>query len=192
MSKGELTPEEKKRRVVLKRVNIDKFGNPRADLLKRGTIARGASESGEIERYMNGKIWRNIFARSSAGYRGAFTCTESIGGFTKGTQWLAWDFESDCTLGDALEGGIGSFPEALEDVVMGKDLDNMNVDKRHATVIRRIFRKVRRCAEIQHDLCGSLLCRPCQLQSLSLGHAKCMLTMDCAIASVSHYWLLTM
>jgi hypothetical protein len=112
VSRGELTKEEKKRRVVLKRVNIDRVGE-RPDFLRRGTIAQGASESGAIERYMNAKLWRNPFVTSTAGYKGAFVCTESDGGFTKGTQWLAWDFESDCTLGEALDGGLGSFPGAL-------------------------------------------------------------------------------
>ena len=30
---------------------------------------------------------------------------ESDGGFTKGTQWLVWRFESDSTLADAVQVG---------------------------------------------------------------------------------------
>ena len=142
MSKGELSSDEKKRRVVLKRVNIDRLGT-RTDFLKRGTIAQGASESGAVEAYMNGKIWRNPCARSSAGYRGAFTCTESDGGFTKGTQWLAWDYESDCTLGDALDGTIGTFPETLEEIILGREMRGANVGKREVAVIRKICKAVR-------------------------------------------------
>ncbi len=39
----------------------------------------------------------------------------SEGGFTRGTQWLVWKFESDSTLGDALQarGGVPSPPALL-------------------------------------------------------------------------------
>lgn len=36
------------------------------------------------------------------------------GAFTKGSQWLIWKFESDSTLGDALDGRLGAFPACLE------------------------------------------------------------------------------
>lgn len=45
--RGELTAEQKKRRVVLKRVNLDKQGI-RTDFLKAGTMAKGAAESGYV------------------------------------------------------------------------------------------------------------------------------------------------
>ena len=171
MSKGELSSDEKKRRVVLKRVNIDRLGT-RTDFLKRGTIAQGASESGAVEAYMNGKIWRNPCARSSAGYRGAFTCTESDGGFTKGTQWLAWDYESDCTLGDALDGTIGTFPETLEEIILGREMRGANVGKREVAVIRKICKAVRQfmfkrltcCKYAEHCLAGSNICFARQMQ----------------------------
>jgi hypothetical protein len=138
VSRGELTRDEKNRRVVLKRVNIDRKGY-RPDILKRGTIARGAIESGIVENYMNGKIARNLFTRGSAGYKGAFTCTKSDGGFTKDTQWLVWDYESDTTLGDALDGKIGSFPGDVEDIMLRRPLTNSNVHRRDVAVIRRVM-----------------------------------------------------
>jgi hypothetical protein len=143
VSRGELTSDEKKRRVVLKRVNIDRVGL-RQDFLKRGTIAKGAAESGAVEQYMNGKLARNLLVRSVAGYRGAFVCDESTGGFTRDTQWLVWDYESDCTLGDALDGVIGSFPGDVEDIMLGRQMINSNVGKRDVAVIRRIMKLVRR------------------------------------------------
>jgi hypothetical protein len=39
---------------------------------------------------------------------------ETDGAFSKGTQWLVWKFESDATLGDALDGQLGSFPGCLQ------------------------------------------------------------------------------
>lgn len=39
----------------------------------------------------------------------------SEGAFTKGSQWLVWKFESDATLGDALDGRLGPFPACLEE-----------------------------------------------------------------------------
>lgn len=142
MSRGELTPDEKKRRVVLKRVNIDRVGQ-RKDFLKRGTIAKGAAESGAVESYVNGKLARNVLMRSAAGYKGAFICDESIGGFTRDTQWLVWDYESDCTLGDALDGVIGTFPGDVEEIVLGRALNNANIGKRDVAVIRQIMNRVR-------------------------------------------------
>ena len=41
--------------MVLKRVNLD--GNSaRSDFLQRGTIAKGAAETGRVEAYMNSKV----------------------------------------------------------------------------------------------------------------------------------------
>jgi hypothetical protein len=129
---------------VLKRVNIDRMGT-REGFLKRGTIAKGASETGAIESYMNGKISRNPFANSSAGYKGAFVCADSDGGFTKGTMWLVWNYESDCTLGDALDGVIGTFPGDVEEIVLGREMRNANMGKRDVAIIRKIFRQVCCC-----------------------------------------------
>lgn len=141
ISRGELSPDEKRRRVVLKRVNIDRIGL-RKDFLKRGTIAKGAAESGAVEAYANGKLARNLFMSSAAGYKGAFVCDESVGGFTRDTQWLVWDYESDCTLGDALDGVIGTFPGDVEEIVLGRALNNANIGKRDVAVIRQIMKRV--------------------------------------------------
>lgn len=43
----ELTPQQKQRRVVLKRVNLDKT-EIRSNFLNAGTMARGAGESGKV------------------------------------------------------------------------------------------------------------------------------------------------
>ena len=169
-----LTSDQKRRRVVLKRVNLDRTG-VRANFLQTGTIAQGAAETGVVEAYMCRKIALHPrvcaslffvsplflkggiptfrgggvgfftrvagpFAISSsvlhacwlfvlcvamwyiyvhftrvvqlsaqvrqhvASYKGSFTAEASVGGFTKGTQWLVWDFESDSTLADACDG----------------------------------------------------------------------------------------
>ncbi len=103
-----LTPEQKRRRVVLKRVNLDRTGI-RANFLQAGTIAQGAAETGLVEAYMCRKIALHPQVKKHvAAYKGSFTADASVGGFTKGTQWLVWDFESDSTLADACDGmGVG-------------------------------------------------------------------------------------
>lgn len=35
-----------------------------------------------------------------------------------GTQWLIWKYESDSTLGDALFGSLGAFPECLAPYIL--------------------------------------------------------------------------
>jgi hypothetical protein len=50
-----LSPEQKQRRVVLKRVNIDRAG-VRQDFLRMGTMAKGAAETGAVESYMCAKV----------------------------------------------------------------------------------------------------------------------------------------
>lgn len=53
---------------------------------------------------MNSRIMRNIRVKSSiARYLGEFVADKSDGGFIQGTQWLVWKFESDTTLGDAMQ-----------------------------------------------------------------------------------------
>lgn len=132
----------------------------RGDFLNRGTIAQGAAETGAIESYMNGRLARNILMGSAAGYKGAFICDESNGGFTKDTQWLVWDFESDCTLGDALEGKIGTFPGDVEEIVLGKQLSNADVGKRDMLVVQTIMKRVRVHINIfRHE--SSTLIREC-------------------------------
>ena len=52
---------------------------------------------------MCSRIMRDPLVRQCvAEYQGEFIADASAGGFTKGTQWLVWKFESDSTLGDAL------------------------------------------------------------------------------------------
>jgi hypothetical protein len=58
-----LTPDQKQRRVVLKRVNIDRNGAPRADFFKAGTVAKGAAETGAVEAYMCAKVGRLVRRR---------------------------------------------------------------------------------------------------------------------------------
>ncbi len=58
----------------------------------------------------------------------------SEGAFTSGSQWLVWKFESDATLGDALDGRLGEFPASLEEYVLGKVSSTMATDKRDTLV----------------------------------------------------------
>lgn len=59
---------------------------------------------------------------------------ESDGAFTKGSQWLVWKFESDATLGDALDGRLGAFPACLEEFVLGRVNPNTDPEKRDTQV----------------------------------------------------------
>lgn len=60
---------------------------------------QGAAETGLAEGYMCSRIMRDPLARQSAAeYLGDFIADETDGGFTRGTQWLVWKFESDSTL----------------------------------------------------------------------------------------------
>lgn len=56
------------------------------------------------------------------------------GAFTKGSQWLVWKFESDATLGDALDGRLGPFPACLEEYMLGRVRDELPEDKREIMV----------------------------------------------------------
>ena len=151
---GQLTPEQKKRRVVLKKVGENggakggKNGNVRNDFLLGGTVAMGAAETGVVESYMNRKLRRSPFAgRVAAKFRGDFVVEETDGPFTKGSRWLAFDFESDATLSDALEGNVGPYPEALADIMLRGKINRTWDEEKIAhetikTVIQRILRYV--------------------------------------------------
>uniref|UniRef100_A0A7S0R4E3 Protein kinase domain-containing protein n=1 Tax=Chlamydomonas leiostraca TaxID=1034604 RepID=A0A7S0R4E3_9CHLO len=140
--RGGLTAEQKRKRVVLKRVNQDR-SEVRGDFLKAGTMAKGAAESGKVEAYMCAKVKRNpLVAACCAQYLGYFISEESDGAFTKGSQWLVWKFESDATLGDALDGRLGEFPACLEEFVLGRVNDKMDEDKRDTLVIKSLLRQV--------------------------------------------------
>ncbi len=53
---------------------------------------------------MCSRIMRDpVVRRGIAEYQGEFEAEETDGGFTRGTQWLVWKFESDSTLGDAMQ-----------------------------------------------------------------------------------------
>ena len=73
-------------------------------------VWQGAGETGQAEAYMNSRIMRNIRVKSSiARYLGEFVADKSDGGFIQGTQWLVWKFESDTTLGDAMQASIDCY-----------------------------------------------------------------------------------
>ena len=96
---GALTDEQKKLRVVLKRVG-ERVGSTsvRADFLSSGTLAKGVAETGVVEIYMNRKIARMPQASGiAAKFKGEFVVSDIDGPFTRGSQWLVWDFESDAT-----------------------------------------------------------------------------------------------
>lgn len=147
-----LTPDQKKRRVVLKRVNSDRTG-VRADFMRAGTMAKGAQETGRVEAYMNAKVKRNPLASAKcAQYLGYFFVDEADGQFTKGTQWLVWKFESDSTLADALEGRLGNFPQCLEEYMLGKVDENLESEKRDAQIVKLIMRDVLKSLKRLHAL----------------------------------------
>jgi len=107
----------------------------RVNFLKGGTMAKGATESGRVEAYMCDKISRSpLVSRCCAEFLGNFNSQETSGAFIKGSQWLVWKFESDSTLGDALDGLIGEFPYGLEPFVMGKSNESMASEKRETLV----------------------------------------------------------
>ncbi|MEW5298340.1 MAG: hypothetical protein WDW36_001477 [Sanguina aurantia] len=150
--RSKLTPEQKKRRVVLKRVNADR-SVVRSDFMKAGTMAKGAGETGKVEAYMNAKLKRNPIASSScAQYLGYFVVDEADGQFAKGTQWLVWKFESDATLADAVEGKLGVFPECLEAYMLGKVNESLEEDKRDALVIKAILKPILTGLRRLHEL----------------------------------------
>lgn len=137
------------------RVNLDAT-QLRPDVLQKGTVAKGAAESGAVEvrqalirspvcprpfhkvftqisqrsnclppsllqAYMNYKVRRNPLANTRiAEFLGDFTAERTDAGFTKGTQWLIFGFESDSTLANALDGELGPFPESLSRFVLRK------------------------------------------------------------------------
>ena len=63
---------------------------------------QGAGESGQAEAYMCAKVMRSLLIRGAiAEYMGTFIADGSEGGFSEGTQWLLWKYESDTTLAEA-------------------------------------------------------------------------------------------
>lgn len=152
----ELTPEQKKRRVVLKKTNTDNSG-VRTNFLKTGTIAQGAAETGRVESYMCTRIAAHPLVKGSAAeYLGRFDAESNRGGFTAGSQWLVWRFESDATLGDAIAGALGPFPESIDDLMLGErragSLREVDTVRRDAAIIKAIMRKMLVAMEKLHSL----------------------------------------
>lgn len=141
LSKKKLSSNEKMRRVVLKRVHTE------ADIVKfasydyEKTVKR-AGDSGQVESHMNSKILRNPLARSKAAeYLGEFTTEVVEKGFTSWSQWLVWNFESDSTLADTLEGRLGKFPECLYNIILRGRNYHSNTEQ-DADVVREIMRQI--------------------------------------------------
>lgn len=62
-------------------------------------------------------------------------------GFTEGTQWLVWNFESDSTLADALENRLGRFPDCLSGIILRGNACG-NSGKMQAAVICEVMRQI--------------------------------------------------
>eukprot|EP00798_Chlamydomonas_sp_ICE-L_P018636 gene18636-25150_t len=139
-TRGVLSEDQKKRRVVMKKVNIG--GEIRQDFLKAGTVAKGSSEGGQVEAFMCAKVKRNPSAKAScANYQGYFEVKATKGQYTKGSQWLVWEYECENTLGDALTGQLGPFPRCLEDFNMGRP-GTEDSTKADTFVIKDIMRQI--------------------------------------------------
>ncbi|KAI3427321.1 hypothetical protein D9Q98_010238 [Chlorella vulgaris] len=148
----ELTPAQKKRRVILKKANMDAQGI-RTNFLKSGTIARGAAETGFVEAYICARVMRHPRVRAVvAEFIGQFEASGTMGGITSGSQWLVWKFESDSTLGDACEGALGPFPDSLSGIMLGRRGEAMDDEKRAVAVIKVVMRKLFVALERLHSL----------------------------------------
>ena len=152
----ELTPEQKNRRVVLKKTNLDRSGI-RTNFLKAGTMARGAAETGAVEDYMCSRVARYSWAKGSvADYLGAFIAEDSSGGILAGSQWLVWKFESDATLADACSGSLGAFPESVAPLMLGERraeaLTASDPEKRDALTVQAIALKLLKGIEQLHSV----------------------------------------
>lgn len=128
-------------RVVRKRINPDGV-DKRADFLQRGTLARGARETGAAEAYMNARL-----ARAAPG-----VCAEFLGSYEEGAseqQYLVWTFESDATLEDFITGAMpGKCPANLVPLVAG---DAMKGTLRgEAQTVRRIMLQLFRGLAAMH------------------------------------------
>lgn len=52
-----------------------------------------------------------------------------MGSITVGSQYLVWNFETDSTLADAIEGRLGAFPECISDLFLS-NADRLDEDER--------------------------------------------------------------
>lgn len=55
-------------------------------------------------------------------------------------QWLVFGFESDSTLGNALDGELGPFPESLAKIVLRKEV--ADPEKRDYLTVKEILRQI--------------------------------------------------
>jgi hypothetical protein len=152
----DLTPEQKTRRVVLKKTNLDRSGI-RTNFLKSGTMARGAAETGAVEDYMCSRVAAYPGCRPYvADYLSAFVADDSSGGIIAGSQWLVWKFESDATLADACNGSLGQFPGCLAPAVLGERraeaLEESDPERRDALTIKMLMMKLLTGIEALHSL----------------------------------------
>jgi serine/threonine protein kinase len=152
----DLTPEQKSRRVVLKKTNLDRSGI-RTNFLKSGTMARGAAETGAVEDYMCSRVAGYPQCRPFvAEYCSAFIADDSSGGIIAGSQWLVWKFESDATLADACNGSLGSFPGCLAPAVLGERraeaLEESDPERRDALTIQKLMMKLLKGIEALHSI----------------------------------------
>ena len=152
----ELTPEQKARRVVLKKTNLDRSGI-RTNFLKSGTMARGAAETGAVEDYMCSRIaGYPTVAPYVADYLGSFIAEDSSGGITAGSQWLVWRFESDADLSDACNGTLGPFPQCVAPSMLGEKralgLGESDPEKRDSLTIKALMLKLLNGIEKLHSL----------------------------------------
>lgn len=152
----ELTPEQKQRRVVLKKTNLDREGI-RRNFLGAGTMARGAGETGVVEDYLCRRMAAHpLVKRYMAEYLGSFVAETFQGNFTMGSQWLVWKFETDSTLGDACAGLLGTFPESLGPIMLGKRkadaLAESDPVKRDALVIKSVMAQLFKALDRMHSL----------------------------------------
>lgn len=152
-STRELTIEQKRRRVVLKKTNSDNAAI-RTNFLKAGTIARGAGETGKVEAYVCSRIAAHPRVQNfAAEYLGTFDAESSGGGFAAGSQWLVWRFETDATLGDALVGALGPFPEVLSEIMLGeRKAKSLDPELRDLATIKAVLRKIFIGLERLHSL----------------------------------------
>jgi len=150
----ELTPEQKDKRVVVKKVMRDGSYNIRRDLLKTGTLARGTVETGIVESYMCRKCMRFPLVRPMcARYMGEHVADSADGGgFVSGAEWMVWQFESDSTLKDALDGTLGKFPGSIADLFVSGDIERYEAEDLDAMVVKNLMKQMLQALSRLHKI----------------------------------------
>eukprot|EP00240_Pyramimonas_obovata_P001208 CAMPEP_0118935292 /NCGR_PEP_ID=MMETSP1169-20130426/15359_1 /TAXON_ID=36882 /ORGANISM="Pyramimonas obovata, Strain CCMP722" /LENGTH=462 /DNA_ID=CAMNT_0006878307 /DNA_START=143 /DNA_END=1528 /DNA_ORIENTATION=+ len=138
----------KKNRVVVKMVNSD-GGGVRSDFLKRGTMARGAAESGIAEGYCNAVLARYAPGVCAA-YLGSFVADRDSGVFKTGKQFLVWKYESDSTLEDFLSNQIRR-EIGLEDIFLSERELRKEAEERVALMARKVMKSIFRSLRKIHE-----------------------------------------